>query len=289
MLIERELIKIDTLHQETGFLGAGHISRGMMNNFPETDPFIVFMDDVLDKKNEHRIEGLHPYAGFETATLVLQGELGFGINKMLPGDFELMTAGSGIIQSETIDKIVSRRTLQLWLTLPRQQRWVLPRLQNLPIEHVPKKYKSGVYIKVYSGSFAGLTSPIQNYIPLIVADIEMAPNVTTVQEIPANYNSFLYVLRGNVKIGEDEKLLNEDEAGWLNVSDDDTRSTLKLKAGEHGVRLVLYAAKPRGENIVAFGPFIGDTSEDINRLNHEYNHGEMQPVLTVPQTQKIIW
>ena len=166
MSVKRKLIKINTLHQEPFLLGGGHRSRAvMMNNFSETDPFILFMDDVFEKKNKQHVDGLHPYAGFETATLLLQGESGYGVNKMLPGDFELMTAGSGIIHSETIDTIATRRILQLRLTLPKQQRWMAPHIQNLSIERVPKKYKSGIHIKVYSGSFADLVSPVQNNIP----------------------------------------------------------------------------------------------------------------------------
>ena len=290
MLIKRELIKVNTPESQLGFLGAGHIARPvMMNKFSETDPFILLMDDVLDKKNEKPVGGPHPHAGFEAVTLVLQGELGHGANKMKAGDFELMTAGSGIIHNETINKIVRRRILQLWLTLPKKDRWVTPRIQKLTAAHAPKKFKNGVHIQLYSGSFAGLTSPIQNYVPLIVADIEIAQRVTTIQEIPANYNSFLYVLRGSVKIGEEETLLKEDEVGWLNALTCDGQSELKLTAGEEGVRFVLYAAKPQGENIVAYGPFIGDTSDDINRLNQEYRRGRMRHISTAPETQRLIW
>jgi redox-sensitive bicupin YhaK (pirin superfamily) len=260
-----------------------------MNNFSETDPFILFMDDVFQKKNKRHVDGPHPYAGFETATLVLQGESGYGVHKLLPGDFELMTAGSGIIHSETIDRVATRRTLQVRLTLPKQHRWMAPRIQNLSVEHVPKIYKSGVHIKVYSGAFADLVSPIQNNIPLIVADIEMAGNVRTVLELPANYNSFLYMLRGSLKIGDEKKLLNENETGFLNIVDDDVQSDLKLIAGEQGTRFLLYAAKPIGENIVAYGPFIGDTSEDINHWNHEYVHDRMRHISTIPETRKIVW
>jgi quercetin 2,3-dioxygenase len=290
MLIKRELIKIKTPESQLGFLGADHIARPvMMNKFSETDPFILLMDDVLDKKNEKPVGGPHPHAGFEAATLVLQGELGHGANKMKAGDFELMTAGSGIIHNETINKIGRRRILQLWLTLPKKDRWVTPRVQKLPAAHAPKKFKNGVHIRLYSGAFAGLASPIQNYVPLIVADVEMAPRATTIQDIPANYNSFLYVLRGSVKIGEEEKLLNEDEVGWLNALTCDAQSELKLTAGEEGVRFVLYAAKPQGENIVAYGPFIGDTSDDINRLNQEYRRGRMRHISTAPESQRVIW
>lgn len=289
MSIERKLVKVNTPEGRPGFLGAGHIARQvMMNSFWETDPFILFVDDLLDKKNEQPVGGPRPYAGFEAVTLVLQGELGHGANKMKPGDFELMTAGSGIIHNETIDKIIRRRILQLWLTLPKKDRWVTPRIQNLPTEHVPKKYKNGVHIQLCSGSFEGLSSPIKNYVPLIVADIEMAGRVTSRHQLPANYNSFLYVLRGSVRIGEEGKLLNEDLVGWLNPFMCDAQSELKLEAGGEGARFVLYAAKPQGENIVAYGPFIGDTSEDINRLNQEYRRGRMRHVSTFPETQKVI-
>jgi len=290
MIIKRELTKVYAPENQLGLLGAGHIARPvMMNKFSETDPFILLMDDVLDKKNEKPVGGPHPHAGFEAVTLVLEGELGHGANKMKPGDFELMTAGSGLIHNETIDKIVRRRILQLWITLPKKDRWVNPRVQKLPAAHAPKKFKNGVHILLYSGSFAGLTSPIRNYVPLIIADVEMASRVSTIQEIPASYNSFLYVLRGSVKVGEEEKILNEDEVGWLNALSCDGQSELRLTAGEEGVRFVLYAAKPQGENIVAYGPFIGDTSEDINRLNLEYRRGRMRHISTAPETQIVIW
>lgn len=259
MSVKRNLIKTSLPNEESFFLGAGHTSRAvMMNNFSETDPFMLLIDDVFEKKNKQQIDSPRLYAGFEAATLVLQGESGNGVNKMIPGDFELATTGNGIIHSETIDKIITRRILSLWLRLPKQNRCIAPDIQTLPIKYVPKKYKSGVHIKVYSGSFADLTSPIQNNVSLIMADIEMAPNVTTTQLIPANYNSFLYVLRGSVKIGEAQKILNEEEIGWLNIVYEDTQSELKLTTGEQGVRLILYAAKPIGESVGDLDPFVGD-------------------------------
>jgi redox-sensitive bicupin YhaK (pirin superfamily) len=289
MTVKRKLTKISVPHQESLFLGAGHTSRAvMMSNFSETDPFMLLIDDVFEKTDQQQVDTPSLYAGFEAATLVLQGESGNGANKMTPGDFELATTGNGIIHSETIDKIITRRILSLWLGLPKQNRCIAPDIQTLPIKHVPKKYKNGVHIKVYSGSFADLTSPIQNNISLIMADIEMAPNVETTQEIPANYNSFIYVLRGSVKIGEEKKLLNEGEVGWLNIVDNEIQSELKLTAGEQGVRFVLYAAKPNGESIEAFSPFAGNTTEEVTRLNHKYSHDRMQSGLTVLQTQKAI-
>jgi len=199
-----------------------------------------------------------------------------------------MTAGSGIIHTETIEKKTRMRLLQLWLNLPKKNRWATPRVQDIVLDHVPKLSVNGVEIKLYSGSLDGLTSPVQNYIPMIVADINIEPDVTTVQQIPASFNTFLYVLKGRIKVGEEEKLLKQDQVGWLNIFGDNAQSELKLTAGEQGARFILYAGKPTGENIVSHGPFIADSSEDIIRLYQEYRQGKMKHISTVPETQRIL-
>ena len=206
MSIKRKLVKINTPQGEPGFLGRGHTARPVISGrFSESDPFIMLMDDVLDKKDNEPVGGPHPHAGFETVSLLLEGEIGDEAHKMKAGDFQIMTAGSGIVHTETIDKIATMRLLQLWVNLPKKDRWATPRVQDLPLEHVPALSEKGVYIKVYSGSLAGLTSPIQNYVPMVIADIAIEPGVGTMLQIPANHNTFLYVIEGNVKVGEEEK------------------------------------------------------------------------------------
>jgi quercetin 2,3-dioxygenase len=61
-----------------------------------------------------------------------------------------------------------------------------------------------------------------------------------------------------------------------------------LKAGAEGARFVVYAGKPTGENIVSYGPFIADSSEDIKRLYQEYKEGKMKHISTVPDSQRIL-
>ena len=146
-----------------------------------------------------------------------------------------------------------------------------------------------MHIKLYSGSLAGLTSPVQNYTPMTIADTAIEPGVTTTLDIPANFNTFLYVLDGSVVIGEDEKGLNKYQVGWLNFTNDDAASELKLIAGNNGVRFALYAGKPTGEPIVSHGPFIADNSEDIMRFYTEYRQGKMKHISTVPESQRLSW
>ena len=279
---------IDTPQGEPGFLGRGHIARPVIQrSFAESDPFILLMDDMLDKKDNIPVGGPHPHAGFETVTLLLEGELGDGIHKMQAGDLQMMTAGSGVIHTETIDKDLKMRLLQLWLSLPKKDRWATPRVQDIVSSHVPNKSEGGVAVKLYSGSFAGLTSPLKNYTPVIIADVAIEASVSTIQLLPANLNTFLYVLKGNVKVGDEQTLLKQDQVGWLNLFNEDEQSELKLTAGETGTRFILYAGKPTGASIVSHGPFIGDTSEDISRLYQEYRQGRMRHISNAPESQKI--
>src|ERR1700676_794119 len=177
MSIKRKLIKKYTPAANPGFLGAGHIARAVVQgDFPETDPFILLMDDLLDKKTDEPVGGPHPHAGFETVSLLLEGEIGDEAHKMKAGDLQIMTAGSGIIHTETIAKKAKMRLLQLWLSLPKKDRWTTPRVQDISLNHVPKTSSEGVEIKLYMGSLAGISSPVKNYTAVIIADIQMKPN-----------------------------------------------------------------------------------------------------------------
>ena len=77
MSIKRKIVQTYTPQGEPGFLGRGHIARPVIQrSFADSDPFILLMDDMLDKKDNEPVGGPHPHAGFETVTLLLEGELG---------------------------------------------------------------------------------------------------------------------------------------------------------------------------------------------------------------------
>ena len=285
MLLQRNLIHIDTPQAQPGFLGKGHSARPLIQrSFTQSDPFILLMDDILDKKDDSPVGGPHPHAGFETVSLLIEGEMG----EMKEGDFQMMTAGSGVIHTETIDRPTNLRLLQLWLNLPKENRWTQPRLQELSMEQVPHLSEIGVDIRLYSGTFAGLSSPVQNYTPMIMAEIILQPGVKTVHQLPANFNTFLYVLSGSVKVGESEIVLNRDQVGWLNLINTEEESQLTLVAGEEAVRLVLYGGKPTGDVIVSHGPFIAGSKEDIARLYDEYRQGKMQHIDSMEKESKVV-
>lgn len=284
MLVKRKLTKTYTPPSQPGFLGRGHIARPIIQmDFEESDPFIVLMDDILNKKDDVPVGGPHPHAGFETVSLMLEGEMGEEPHVLKGGDFEMMTAGKGIVHTETISHPTKMRLLQLWLNLPKSERNASPRLQKLTSEQVPETSENGVRIRVYSGSLAGITSPIKNHTPIIIADIRMNPHATTVQRIPAHFNTLLYVIEGGVLVGGEKEILSRDQVGWLDLYKEKVQesSELFLEAGDGGARYVLYSAKPQNHTIVSHGPFIADSMEEIQQLYADYRQGKMDHISDV--------
>jgi quercetin 2,3-dioxygenase len=290
MLVKRKLVRKYKPAGNPGFLGTGHTARAVVQGeFRDTDPFILLMDDWLDKKTDEPVGGPHPHAGYETVSLLLDGEIGDEAHKMKAGDLQLMTAGGGIIHTETISGKIRMRLLQLWLTLPKKDRWTTPRVQDISQDHVPSISLDGVEIKLYSGSLTGISSPVKNHTPLIIADIRMQPAASVVLNIPASWSTFLYGLDGSLLIGDEKTMLDHDEAGWLDKIAGEGDSELILSAGKSGAGFVLYSGQPQGDPIVSHGPFIGDTTDDINRLYREFRAGKMRHIATVPESQRIVW
>lgn len=290
MSIDRKLVLIQSPKAEPGFLGAGHFARPVIQrNYADSDPFILLMDDMLDKQDDLPAGGPHPHAGFETVSLLLEGEIGDEAHTMKSGDLQLMTAGSGVVHTETISKKAKLRLLQLWLNLPKKDRAVLPRVQDISYNKVPKSSENGVSISLYSGSLDGMTSPLLNHTPILIADITLESGVSKTFDIPASYNGFIYVLEGSVLIGDDSQLLSKDQVGWINRLQQTGSSSLSLTSGNEAVRLVLYAGQPQGDAIISHGPFIADSSEDIARLYKEFRQGKMKHISDAKDEQRIKW
>jgi redox-sensitive bicupin YhaK (pirin superfamily) len=262
-----------------GFVGPGHLAAQVVSpdDFVVNDPFIMLADDHLDI-GDRPVGGPHPHAGFETVTLILEGAIydrdEGGVIKA--GEVQWMTAGSGIIHGENVATRGEVRLLQLWLTLPKRQRWTTPAFRDIHADAIPVRREKGVEVRVYSGASGALRSGTPNHVPVTIVEITMSPHAEIDQEIPSSYNGFAFVIRGSVRIGEDSALVNAGQVGWLDRPQGDAVSTLHVAAGDEGARLVLYTGQPQGDAIVSHGPFIGDSEEDIRRLYAEYRAGRFQ-------------
>jgi len=281
-MLQRTISNVRQHQGHPGFLGTGHTAIAVLDGVPYTqsDPFIVFMDDQLDLPGGEPVGGAHPHAGFETLTLVLEGN-----EDWKTGSFELMTAGNGIVHTEEIKSATKLRILQVWLVLPPAKRWAVPFWQKILLEDVPTIKKDDYEIRVYSGSSNGLTSPLQNATPLTLVDFRMKADQTIKQVLPANYTGLIYVLKGAVKLGEEA--IAAGQSGWLNNTTATGDSELSFYSLEADTHFVLYAARPHQVPVVAHGPFVGDTVEDINRLYKAYREGAMPHLEDLPKDRRI--
>jgi len=279
----RTIDKITASPLHPGFLGKGHLAANILEGrpFADTDPFIILMDDQLDLPGGEPVGGPHPHAGFETVTLVLEGDG----RDWKTGSIEVMTAGKGIIHTEEIVAKTHMRILQLWLVLPPAQRWAEPFHQQILLEDVPTLRTAQSEIRVYSGSSNGLTSPLRNQTPFTLVDFNLKENVAVTQHIPSSYNGFIYVLEGAVSTGD--KKISRGQTGWLDKPDGTGESEIIFKAAESGARFVLYAGQPHHVPIVSYGPFIGDSQDDIRRLYSEFRQGKMPHLNDLPASRKI--
>src|SRR5271168_4367502 len=265
---------VDVPPATSGFVGPGHLAAPVVSpeNFEMNDPFILLMDDHLDI-GDRPVGGPHPHAGFETVTLILDGAIfdrdeGGTLNA---GEVQWMTAGNGIIHSEDVRTKGKVRLLQLWLTLPKNKRWIAPGFQTINVNEVPVRHEKGAEIRVYSGSSGGLQSGTRNHVPVTMVEINLEPLASAEQDIPASYNGFAFVIDGSVQIGD--TVLNTGQVGWLDRQSATDTSVLRIVADKSGARLILYTGQPQGDPIVSFGPFIGDSKQDIARLFSEYQAG----------------
>jgi redox-sensitive bicupin YhaK (pirin superfamily) len=290
-LTQRRIARVVTVPPlAPGFVGPGHLAAPVLSleEFAQQDPFIMLMDDHLDI-GDRPVGGAHPHAGFETVTLILDGAIydrdeGGVINT---GEVQWMTAGRGIIHGENVATKGRVRLLQLWLTLPKSERWTTPAFQDIHADAVPIRREPGVEVRVYSGTSGGHRSATRNHVPVTLAEAVMQPNAFFDQDLPLSFNGFVFVIDGAVRIGagrigagEDATLLKTGQVGWLDRVEtgiaSEESSLLHIAATDEGARIVLYAGQPQHAAIVSHGPFIGDTRDDIVRLYNEYRQGQFE-------------
>jgi len=263
-----------------GFAGPGHLAAQVVSpaDFTQNDPFIMLADDHLDM-GERPVGGPHPHAGFETVTLILDGAIHDrdegGVIRA--GEVQWMTAGRGIIHGEDVTTTGPVRLLQLWLTLPKAHRWTSPAFQDIHASDVPVRREPGATVRVYSGASGPARAATRNHVPVTISETTMAAHATVTHDLPASYNGFVFVIDGAISVGEDDDatLLEAGQVGWLDRgSDSDDPSLVRTVAGADAARFVLYAGEPQRDPIVAHGPFIGDSRQDIARLYEEFRAGQ---------------
>ena len=262
-----------------GFIGEGHsvVHSIGPRDFAHNDPFILLADDRLDLPRGQQAGAAHPHAGFEIATLIVDGEMRDRDEGLLrTGDVVWTTTGSGVVHSEDVEPLGKVRILQLWVTTPSVSRWVAPRFAITARGDAAVRRGAGVEARVYSGVSGTVDAGSHLYLPLTMVDISLQPNAVFEQALPASYGGFLYSLEGEVADdGPRRQRLADGQIGWIDHADDALNTTLRLTAGPGGARVLLYAGERQGVPIVAKGTFVGETQADLLRVGQTYTQGRM--------------
>ncbi|EPL15159.1 pirin family protein [Pseudomonas sp. CF161] len=228
---------------------------------------------------ERRGVGQHPHRGFETVTIVYQGELehrdstGSG-GTIGAGDVQWMTAAKGILHEEFHSRGFAQRggtleMVQLWVNLPARDKMAAPGYQTLidgdiPLISLPDDAGS---LRLIAGEFAGQQGPARTFTPIDVWDIRLNAGKPLTLDLPTGRNTALVVLHGTVQVNGQE-LARE---GQLVLFARDGQQ-LSLEANNDAVVLLL-SGEPIDEPIVGHGPFVMNSEQEIHQAFIDFQSG----------------
>jgi quercetin 2,3-dioxygenase len=224
--------------------------------------------------------GEHPHRGFETVTIVYQGEVahrdstGAG-GRIGPGDVQWMTAASGILHEEFHSPEFTKNggtleMVQLWVNLPAQDKLTQPGYQTLLNADIPsvELADDAGKVRVIAGEFGGHRGPAHTFTPIDVWDVRLNQGKTSRFTVTEGHTLALVVLHGTVKVNgteaaRDAQMVLLDRAGTDVVVEAQTDATLVVLSGE-----------PIDEPIVGYGPFVMNTQAEIRQAVDDFNKGK---------------
>lgn len=222
--------------------------------------------------------GPHPHRGMETVTFILNGDIAHkdsGGNKSVikSGGVQWMTAGSGLIHAEVSSDEFKQKggdleILQLWVNLPAKLKMTNPTYEGLQGKDIPEHTAEKVKAKVVSGEFLGTSGAFKTKTPINLATINFEKDAKLNVEIPAEHNIFFYVINGELKV-------NGRQAMKLHLVEfENDNSQLQIEAVEESI-LLFGHAKPFEEPVVARGPFVMNTMQEIDEAYADFQAGKL--------------
>jgi len=249
------------------------------DDFAALSPFLRLSEDWFAAPGGFET---HPHRGMQTVTLVLDGALHHrdhtGADGVLrQGDVQWMTAGRGVLHSEMPHEREPAHTLQLWLNLPAKAKMIPARYVDQRAADVPVRQENGVERRIYAGDVDGVAQPHGSEWPMMLIDIAMATGAAFRQAIPAGYRGFLYVLAGKATVGADARSIAAPDVAWFEPTPGAgpaASDTIPIVAD--GVfRALLFAGPPIDEPVIAYGPFVMNTVDEIRQAFTDYQTGRL--------------
>lgn len=253
--------------------GGGDLSR--------FDPFLMLDEFGSDQPSDY-IGGFppHPHRGFETVTYMLAGNMEHrdhmgNVGQLGAGGVQWMRAGSGVIHSEMPQQEDGlMRGFQLWVNLPAQEKMDSANYRDIPADDIPKYEVGNVSVKAIAGELLVNDRSLKGVVHGLSTDpayldLHFTAADDIVIETTAGYTSLIYIYEGSAKLGHEETLLQTGQLARLSRT-----GSVRLIA-EAEARVLVMTGKPIGEPIVQKGPFVMNTTEEIQTAFREYSEGTL--------------
>jgi len=254
-----------------------HLEMQRMNPFILLDYGSKFYFSPSEKQ---RGVGVHPHRGFETVTIAYKGKVAHhdsaGNSGVIgEGDVQWMTAASGILHKEYHEKEFSEKggemhMVQLWVNLPAQFKMSQPKYQsitNAQINKVKLDNEAGI-VEVIAGEFKNVKGTASTFSTINLLNAKLNKKAKAEFSFPANYNTALLVIDGNITINNIEKVAADHFVLFKNDGEN-----FSIQANEYSIVLII-SGENINEPIAAHGPFVMNTREEILQAFDDFNNGK---------------
>ncbi|WP_291064789.1 MULTISPECIES: pirin family protein [unclassified Empedobacter] len=264
-----------------GFRVHNFIPSGYHLDMRRMDPFIMldynskFHFPATDKPKD---VGVHPHRGFETVTIAYQGSVSHhdssgGGGTIHQGDVQWMTAASGVLHKEYHAEEFYKQggifqMVQLWVNLPAKDKMSTPKYQAIEHKDIPTVEVENGFIEVIAGEYNQTKGAASTFSPVNMLNAKLNEGGKANFSFPANYNTVLLVIEGEVKVNEQEIVPTDHLLLFTNEGEDFT-----IEATENSIVLIL-SGEPLNEPIASYGPFVMNTQEQIREAFEDFNNGK---------------
>jgi quercetin 2,3-dioxygenase len=274
------------MHAEGGhWVGDGFPVRSLFSYGPnarEISPFLLLDyagPHVFAPSADPRGVGQHPHRGFETVTIVYDGEVahrdstGSG-GTIGPGDVQWMTAASGILHEEFHSPGFTRtggpfRVVQLWVNLPAKDKLAPAGYQpianaDIPVVKLPGEAGTA---RIIAGDFGGTKGPARTFTPVNVWDLRLKRDAEITLDIPEGHNAMIVVLSGHIRVN------GNGDAGEAEVIRFERAGTGVSVQADGDTMLLVLSGEPIEEPVVGYGPFVMNSEAQIRQAIADFNSG----------------
>jgi hypothetical protein len=252
------------------------------------DPFLLLdqMGPAQLAPGEAKGAPDHPHRGFETVTYMLEGRMEHkdsagNAGAIGPGDVQWMTAGAGVVHSEMPGDELRRKGgrmhgFQLWVNLPKRDKMMKPRYQEIPSARIPTARSADglVSVRVLAGEALGARAVIETRTPIQYLHYTIQPGGRTSQPVPGDYNAFAYVVEGAATLGRDDSPASRRQ--MVTFADDGEEVSIAAPAASQTpLDILLIAGLPLREPVARYGPFVMNTRAELLQAVDDFQNGRM--------------